>query len=82
MRGKEEEIVTMMEEKRLAVLGLCETCWSGAGRKVIHHDFQLIYSGGRENKYGVAIIVSPTIAQRIKKINQIGERLMSMTKNG
>lgn len=32
-----------------------------------------------EKKHGVAVIVSPTIAQIIKKINEIGERLTSIT---
>ena len=79
LRGKEEELVTLMEERKLTLLGLCETCWSGSGRRVLHHDFQLIYSGGNVNKHGVAILVSPNIVDRIKDTHQISERIVSIS---
>ena len=68
-----------MEERKLTLLGLCETCWSGSGRRVLHHDFQLIDSGGNVNKHSVAILISTDIVDRIKDKHQINERIVSVS---
>ena len=36
LRGKEEEVVLMMKERNLDILGLCETRLSGTGCKLLH----------------------------------------------
>lgn len=71
-------MVTVMKERQMTLLGLCETCWRGSRRRVLHHDYQLIHSGGKENKHGVAIL-SSAITHRIKEVHQVNERLVRIT---
>ncbi len=71
-----------MERKKIKMLGLAETRWKGKGRKSLHHEFELIYSGGEENThYGVGFILEPTIAQFVEEIRYINDRILSITIN-
>src|SRR5678816_3084510 len=40
MEGKEEDVVGMIKERTLDVLGVCETWMEGEGRRRIHDDYQ------------------------------------------
>ena len=79
LNGKEEEIVERMQARKLDILGLCETRYRGSGRKVLHDDYLLIYSGGDEARHGVAVIIKPSLASRVKTEKTINERMMSVT---
>ena len=81
LRDKEEEIIMLMKKRRMDLLGLCETRLSGEGTKLLHEDYQLFYSGGREAKYGVGFIASKEMAERIGHVRGAGERIMSLSLN-
>ena len=60
---EEEEVVTLMEERKLDILGLCETRREGKGRKTIHDNYQLVWSGLPQHKvHRVAMISKEDIA--------------------
>ena len=59
MRGKEEEVVHIMEEKKLDLLGVCETRTKHEGEKKIHNDFKYIYKGNEEGRHGVGFVQLP-----------------------
>lgn len=79
MKEKEEEVVTLMEERNLSILGVCETRLSGAGRKTIHHNYEMLWSGREDKMHGVGIIVSPDIANYIVNVDYKNERIMRIT---
>ena len=79
LRGKEEEMVMVMRERRIDILEVCETRLSGGGVKVLHDDFQLIYSGGQDNIHGVGVILSPELAQRVNNFEQVNERMLTFS---
>lgn len=79
MRGKEEELTELMERRKLDVLGLCETRWKGKGRKVVHNDYEIIYSGGDDTRHGVGVMLTPQMAERIKDENPKNERMLKVT---
>lgn len=79
MVGKEEEVVSMMRERTLDVLGVCETRMEGEGRRKIHDDYQLIYKGrDEERKYGVALFLTPDLADRVEDIVFKNERMIAI----
>lgn len=78
MNEKEEEIVEMMKERRLDILGICETRMKNNGRKIIHDDFQLMWSGGNDTKHGVAIVMTPEMAEKTSKVTPKNERMISI----
>ena len=43
LNGKLEEVVELMLERNIDIMGICETRLNGEGMKKIHDDFQLIF---------------------------------------
>ena len=79
LRDKEEELVLLMLERKIDVLGICETRLQGVGVNGLHHDYQLIYSGGQEKKHVVGVILTPELAQRVNAIGQVNERILAFS---
>ena len=79
LRGKEEEIILMMQERRIDVLGLCEIRLPGEGNKLLHSDYQLFYKGGMQARHGVGVIVSNELAKNIGHINYKCDRIISFS---
>ncbi len=50
LHKKEEEVVTLMKERNLDVLGLCETRREGTGNMTIHDNYKLVWSGLPQDK--------------------------------
>ena len=59
MRGKEEEIVDIMKENDLSIVGLSGTRMRGTGEKLLHENYKLIYSGKEDRMHGVGISLAP-----------------------
>ena len=79
LRGKEEEVVEVMRERKIDILGLCETRFKGKTDKKIHNDYRLLCSGSDNGRHGVGFIVNPDIAKFIDTIEQIDERIISIS---
>ena len=78
LNGKLEEIIDMMMERKLDILGLSETKWKGTGTKELRDGFKLWWSGGNEGKNGVGFIVNAKIKNDVVTIENIDERLIKM----
>lgn len=81
MRGREEEVVALMEERALDLLGLCETRLKGEGMKMLHNNYVLVYSGGNEGRHGVGVVVKEELAQKIGEVRYINDRILSLKLN-
>ena len=79
MRGKEEEVVYVMEDKNLDLLGVCETRTKLEGEKKIHKDFKYIFKGNEEGRHGVGFVLSPILAERVNQIIYKNERIISIS---
>ena len=69
----------LMKERKLDIIGLCETRLTGEGTKLLHDNYQLIYSGGREAKHGVGVILTGELAQRAGHLIYKNERILSFS---
>ena len=65
MKGKEEEIVELMDERKLKILGLCETRLEDSNDRLIHNNNRLVYSGDDEGSSGVGLVLSAEIAPMV-----------------
>ncbi len=75
LRDKLEEVVELMMEKNLDIIGIYETRLAGEGTKKRHNDFRLIHKGmNNEHKYGVAFILTQIFAERVEKNDYVSER--------
>ena len=78
--NKEDEILDMMKERKLDILGMAETRHRG---KSVGQDlgdgYVLIYRGVDVGirKHGVAMIVGPRLAPYIQKVQLVSEGLMT-----
>ena len=71
--------MSVMVERRLDVLGICETRLCGQGRRTLHKDYHLVYKGREEEKkYGVAIILAPELAERVEQVNYMSDRIVAV----
>lgn len=77
LSGKTEEVVELMLERNIDIVGIFETRCSGEGTKMIHNAYRLIYKGMKdERKYGVAFIIAPVFAERVVNIHNVNERML------
>jgi len=79
LRNKVEELTELMKERKLDILGLCETRMKGNGRSTVHGDFVLLHSGTDTTRHRVALLVTPEIGNRITDVRYINERMMGMS---
>ena len=77
LRGKEEELVSLMQERRIDVLGLCETKLAGKRSRTLHENYQPIFSGAGDTRHGVGVMLSEELSQRVTTMEQRNERILS-----
>ncbi len=78
VRGKEEELVELMKERKLTILALAETRLKGNGDRIVHDNYRLIYSGIDDGRHGVAFLGAPDVVQCVEGFGQHGERVISV----
>ena len=78
MRGKEEEIVELMDERKLDILGLCETRLKGSNDRLIHNNYRLVNSGDDESSSGVGLALSAEIAPMVERVRQMNNRIINV----
>ena len=82
IKGKIEEVVDIMQERNLKVLGVAETRLQGQGRQTVHTNCELIYSGSeRDTRHGIGIFFDPDFATYIEKVHYISNRIIASTLN-
>ena len=76
LTGRGMELVDCMKRRRIDILCIQETRWRGSGAKALGDDYKLLYSGGKEKKKGVGIIVGEDIKERIIEVSRKSDRLI------
>ena len=79
LREKVEEIVDLMEKRKIDIMGVSETRMKDCGNKTVYKDYKLIYSGRNNGRHGVALIVNNTLADRITFTKQVNERVIGIS---
>lgn len=74
-----EEIVDMMKERKLSILGLSECKWKGCGEKHLRDGFKLWWSGGTEGKNGVGMVVSENLKDFVTCVENRNDRIMKIS---
>lgn len=76
LTGKCEELVHMMQRRKLHLLGLSETKWKGTGAKNLRDGYRLYWNGNKkESRNGVGFIQSKDV-DAVTDITYIGERII------
>ena len=69
----------MIQEMKINIMGISDTRRKTSGRTVLHDDYICMASGDPTGKYGVALIVTPDVANRIEDFKRINNRMAHMT---
>ena len=59
LTGRVEELIELLVEKNLVVLGLCETRMKENQDKVVHDKYRVLNSGQQDGRYGVGFLMKP-----------------------
>ena len=78
LTGRVEELVDVMLDKKLKMLGMSETKWKGTGKKALRGGYVLYWSGGKERRNGVGIMVSKEMEECIEKVDMVNERIIKV----
>lgn len=82
LTGKSREIADMMRRRKINILCLQETRWtggkSGGKARTIGDGYKLYYSGGGRPRNGVAICLSEEWQERVIATERTSDRIMTM----
>lgn len=68
-----------MKQRNISILGVCETRYKGKTDKKIHEDYRLLSSGSDDGRHGVGFVVAPELSKHIEVVEQIDERIISIS---
>ena len=79
MTGKGREVADLMERRKLEVLCIQETRWSGNKDRELGGGFKLFYSGADERgRNGVGIVLSSEHKENIVSVTRKNNRIMAI----
>jgi len=59
LTGRSREIVDVMQMRKICIMCVQETKWMGKRAKELGDGYKIIYSGGKQKKNGVGVILDP-----------------------
>ena len=79
LNEKEEEVIEVMEERKLKIIGMSETRYKGQGNKTIHDNYSIYYKGRDEDsRHGVAIMLNEEMSKYVEKVYYVNERIIAL----
>ena len=78
MTGKGQEIVVVMERKKIGVLCVQETHWKGQKAREMGNGYKLYYTGEDCKRNWVAIVLTSRLKNGVLKMNRESDRLIGM----
>lgn len=80
LKDKIEELVDVTAEWKLDILGIAEAKLKGEGMRTVHNGYVLIHTGkSNDTRHGVAILLSPEIANQVINTAYVNERIIGIT---
>ncbi|XP_069993537.1 craniofacial development protein 2-like [Penaeus vannamei] len=78
MTGRGQEIVELMERRRINITFVQETKWKGCKAKEIGNGFKLFYNGSNGKRNGVGIILNDDIKKGVLSVKRRSDRIIWM----
>ena len=74
-KGKLANVIHEMKRENIGILGLAEVRWQDDG-DIISDGVRVVYAGGKEKQWGVAVLLDETVAKCVLDIETHGDRLI------
>ena len=78
MTGRGREIVEVCKRRRLDLLCVQETKWSGKSSRKLGENYRIIYSGENSKRNGVGVILSPQLSEQVVEVERHSDRLIKV----
>ena len=62
--GKLDNLIQELNHMKIDIMGIAETRWTDTG-KIVKDDYTMTYSGGKDHKNGVGIILKNEVAKSL-----------------
>ena len=72
-------MVEVMKERKIVIIGLCETRHRGSGDMKVHNDYRLFYGGSDDGRHGVGFLVVPEVARYIDTVVRVDNSIISIS---
>ena len=79
MTGKARELADLMKSRKVDILCVQETKWSGNKAKEIGDGYKIIYSVGVKKRNGVGIILSKELKDAVVEVNRKDDRIICLS---
>ena len=78
LTGKSREIVDVMQRRKINAMCIQEVKWTGSSARELGDGYKLYYSGGRNKRNGVGIILDPNLKDTVFEVIRHNDRVMSV----
>jgi Reverse transcriptase (RNA-dependent DNA polymerase)/Endonuclease-reverse transcriptase len=78
LNGRIEEVIDVMKNNKLDVLGCSETKWKGEGTKQLREGYKLWWSGGKEGRNGVGFVTNEKVTREVIDVENINDRVIKL----
>jgi len=78
MTGKGRELVEVMRQRKIEVMCVQETRWKGNSARELGEGYKIYYSGEKEGRNGVGVILSPLLKTKVVEVKRAGDRLIKV----
>jgi len=75
MTGKGNEIVDMMQRRKIDILCVQETRWKGSKARMMGNGYKMYYNG-KDSRNGVGIVLSEALVESVIEVVRVSDRLM------
>ena len=75
LKGRLKEIVDVMERRLLDFFCVQETRWKRNGAREVGNGYKLYYSGARQGRNGVCVVVSSNWKEKVIVARQVNDRI-------
>lgn len=79
MTGRGREVADVMDRRKVAILCVQETRWTGNSARDIGGNCKIIYSGGKTKRNGVGVVLRGEWRDRVMDVKRVNDRLIRVT---
>ena len=79
MTGRGRELVEVCKKRKIGILCVQETKWTGKSARELGDGFKILYSGEKSSRNGVGVILSPAFKEKLVEVSRPSDRLIKLT---
>lgn len=78
MTGRGRELVEVFKKRNIKIACVQETRWNGKSARELGDGYKIFYSGEKDTRNGVGVILDPTLKERVVEVTRPSDRLIKV----